>query len=397
LVRLLSGGRRKEASVKRLQEILRETQLYNCLSCGRCTGSCPVSAVHPGFSPRLIVERIFSGEIDEIVSSGELYRCWTCGLCSEKCHLDVDFPAFIRMLRGIALSRGISPEYPHHGVVQTFQAMMTDERLSPSRKPPDLPVGSWNEDAEEILYFRGCGHLFDSMLEEAGRPLSKVEESVTRLLGAMNFKPVFLSGEKCCGHDLLWSGDERGFMSLAAQNLEMLRSAGIRKIVTSCPECCHTIKEEYHARFPGEKLEVCHWVELFEERGSSLSLAIEGAELVATYLDPCKMARYLNIVDEPRKILRSIGGLRFNELDRKGRKAACCGVGAWVSCSGASKNHQTSLLREAKNKAEILVTSCPRCLLHLSCAAREEKGTQALRIMDLAELAASSLVKKRDT
>jgi heterodisulfide reductase subunit D len=378
--------------VRSLQEILRETQLYNCLSCGRCTGSCPVSALYPDFSPRLIVERAFSGGLAELLASGDLYRCWTCGLCSEKCQLDVDFPAFIRMLRGLALKQGIVPEFPHHGMVATFQAMMIEERISPSR-PSALSPEAADEKGEEVIYFRGCSYLYDLMFEELAHPLKNVEQSVISLLHDMHFRPRYIPGEKCCGHDLLWSGDEEGFMRIAAQNMEMIRSMGIKKIVTSCPECCHTIKVEYGKRFPGEKLEVYHWVELFAARGDSPSLALDGLQQRATYLDPCKMARSLDIVDEPREILRNIRGLSFIELARKGRKAPCCGVGSWISCSAASKSHQSSLLDEAGGKADLLITSCPRCLLHLSCAARERKETPGPRIMDLAELVASARKK----
>lgn len=384
----MRSSRRKVSLLKDLHGDLRDTNCYNCLACGRCTGSCPVSSLRAGFSPRTIVEKISLGRTGEVSSSGDIWNCWACGICSEKCSLDVDFPEFMKRLRKYAAGRGELPEFPHHSMIQSSQKIMSCPGLKSLREPPrDLP--HFEEGAEEVIFFRGCSHVFDLLFPDLPVSFSSIEKSILSILSHLKLKPVFLPEEKCCGHDLLWSGQEEEFLTLARHTLQEIERTGIKKIVTGCPECCYTLREEYARYLPGHDVAVYHWVELAE--AAKLTLSHHDERVV--YHDSCKMGRFLRIFEPPRTVISTIPGVTLIELEHNRQKAPCCGVSSWVSCSSHSKANQKSIVNEAVSKgAGALVTSCPKCLLHLNCALKEENQSEKLRIVELAELVASSLV-----
>ncbi len=373
-----------------IKDIMTHHHIHRCISCGRCTGSCPMSALDSGFSPRRIVERSIMGSLESLVKSDALWKCWTCGHCSEACHLEVNFPLFMRDLRTRALSSGMIPEFPHHGIIQSSQSIMARSHSRTLRPPPgNIERG----DRKKVLLFRGCTAIYDIIFGEYGIALGNTEEAVTALLDAMGYNVFFLEDERCCGHDLLWSGYHDLFTQLVHHNIEAIEHNGISSIVTFCPECCHTLKVEYPRIDPGFSATVHHWVELVN---GPLPLGTEVPEnperRKAVYLDSCRMGRFLSLIDEPRRLLAGLPWLELTELEQKGRKAPCCGVSSWTSCSAASGKNQRMILEEvAALGADLLITSCPKCRIHLTCAARNTSGKGEFTIVDLADIMSGSL------
>ena len=207
---------------------------------------------------------------------------------------------------------------------------------------------------------------------------------------------MILEDEKCCGHDLLWTGDVEGFRKLAEHNAAIIKNAGAKKIVFSCPECYRTFKEDY-PKYVKIDCELQHISELLSDRIENDGLILrEVKKKKVTYHDPCRLGRHLGVYDPPRKVIEAIPGIELVEMDRNGEESLCCGTSAFTNCDSCSKQIRVERLLEAKSTgAEALITSCLKCQIHFKCAMvskGKEKGPDVnIEVMDLAQLAASAL------
>jgi Fe-S oxidoreductase len=141
---------------------------------------------------------------------------------------------------------------------------------------------------------------------------------------------------------------------------------------------------------------VLHLVEYLAQRRAELGeLAQEPAAAgPVVFHDPCRLGRHLGVYDEPRQVLASLPGIELREMAHRRGRAGCCAGGTWSSCDRYSKQIQVELLREARaTGAEVLVTACPKCRIHLRCAMNDPTlGDElALELRDVADLAAAAL------
>jgi Fe-S oxidoreductase len=124
-------------------------------------------------------------------------------------------------------------------------------------------------------------------------------------------------------------------------------------------------------------------------------LRLSPGEEKFTYHDPCKLVRFSKVIEEPRAVVQACGGL--SEMPRSGTSSACCGNPCWANCDDDTKRWQVERLREARETgAGMLVTACPKCYVHLSCAQKEygtHKGRERIALIDLHVLAASRILK----
>ena len=367
-----------------IENLVQQTQTHFCLDCGVCTGSCPVSRVDSSFSPRLIVERSLYDLED--ISDQTIWNCLTCSQCYERCPASINFPEFIRLIRDEAHSRGISGIPAHHGMMQSIMALHTGG-LKQNRT-------FWIDNTIEVdrgsdtMYFVGCRPYFDVIFRDIGAGSLIGARNVVKLLNSIGIKPMVCKDERCCGHDALWNGDEDRFIQLARLNAEMIRETGVKRVVFSCPEGYHTFKE-YYPRYVGKlEFEIVHINELLSGNVNQLNLAPR--EEVVTYHDPCRLGRMSNIYDSPRMLIEKIPGIILVEMERNRENGVCCGTSAWMNCSGRSKQIQTERLQEAlESGASTLVTACPKCAIHFSCAVDSFKID--IQIKELPDLLAESL------
>ncbi len=371
--------------------IIERSRAYNCVQCAKCSSVCPLSGVDESFSPRLIAEKILLG-FDEILYEKGLWTCLTCGACDDKCPSDVDYRGFIRELRGKSRQREEVWKCAHGGVLQSLMRMMSDSALKQDRVgwiTGDMKVA----DKGEILFFVGCLPYFDIIFEDFGVKSTDIAGSAVKIFNHLGVTPVVMQDERCCGHDLLWSGDTENFMRLAKNNLKQIKKTGAVKVVTSCPECYRTLKLDYAEYFGEQDFEVLHFSEY-------LSDSINRGELVfneacrlngrVTYQDPCRLGRHLGVYEQPRDVLGSIPGACLGELELNRDRAVCCGSSCWINCGQSSKEIQKRKLEEAKSIADLLVTACPKCQIHLKCAMGDLEGMD-MDVVDLTVLAARAL------
>jgi Fe-S oxidoreductase len=375
---------------------IRKTNAFYCLDCGKCTAVCPIAQVNSRYSPRRMVGRSTQKSYDEVFQDPRVWACLTCKGCEETCPADVDYTGLTLNLRSQAADDGQQARCSHGGAIQSLMRIMTEPNLKQNRLDW---VGSDLKTAEtgEILYFVGCAPYLDVLFSELGAKTIESAKSAIKLLNAIGITPALMSDERCCGHDLLWSGDQQNFRKLAQHNVEAIRESGAKKVVFSCPECYRTVKDDYAQLVGGLGFDTAHISEVIAEKVDSgeLIFPTDSRDQTVTYQDPCRLGRHLGKYEAPRKIMDSVPGIALNEMANHGKKAICCGVSNWMNCTTHSKRIQVERLRQAKaTGADTLVTACPKCEIHLRCAMKDPNlGAEiSLDIKDVATLAAESLV-----
>lgn len=372
-----------------MKQLIKRTKAYYCVECGKCTGSCPVARVNDSFSPRVIVEKALSGMKGDIIEDRELWTCLTCEACTKKCPSTVKFSEFIRGMRGSAFKSGYSSRCSQGGLLQSIAKIQSDGDIVQERLnwvTEDLKI-SKNGD---VLFFTGCLPYFEELFSGFANPI-EIAKSTVRILNKAGIVPAVLSNERCCGHDLLWTGDTETFMKLAQLNIKMIKETGASRIVTSCPECFRTLKVDYADILGG--IEVLHISQFISSLMKNKGIKMNKAGKM-TYHDPCRLGRHMGIYDSPREVITGMG--EFIEMGKNREESSCCGVSAWATCEGSSKQMQIERLIEAKSTgADTLVTTCPKCFIHFKCAIHNQipvdRDKVDIPVMDLAVLADRAL------
>ncbi len=364
------------------QPIIQRARAYLCVDCGKCTGSCPLARVDPDYSPRRIVERVVFGDAVAAVTDPQLWACMTCGLCSTRCPSGVDFSRFIIEMRAEAFQAGERGTHAHDGILQEImrlQALGARQNRT-GWIGDDLRVS----DRGETLYFVGCLPYFDVIFADLELEPLEIARSAVRLLNRAGIAPIVSDEERCCGVDLLLAGDEAGFRRLAELNVRAIEASGAGRVVFTCAECYHAFKGDYPARVGPLPFETMHLTELLAAEIEDGALAFAALPGRVTYHDPCRMARFLKVHQPPRDLLAAIPELELAELEDSRERAICCGSPAWINCGATSKLLQREKLRQAgETGAPVMLTTCPKCQIHLSCAARDLDRGKTVEVTDL--------------
>lgn len=378
-----------------LEDIIQETKTYYCLECGKCTSVCPVAKYDPSFSPRAIIEDALLGFEDELIFNQKLFSCLTCYTCQQRCPCDVDFPVFIRKARAIAQNNGQHGICAHSGQLQSLARLMTSPDIK-QRRLEWLSDKYRTSNDSDVLFWVGCAPYFEPIFEDIEFRALDITEASLKILNLLGIEPRLLPNEKCCGHDVLWTGDIETFKTLAEHNAAQIKEAGVKKIIFSCPEGYRTFKLDYPNFGFDVGCELQHISEFLAERIEKDGLKFNEVKKKVTYQDPCRLGRHLGVYDAPRKVLESIPGIEFVEMQYNRLDSICCGTSAWTNCDSYSNIIRTQRLSEATlTGAETIITSCPKCQTHFRCAmvdkGEEKRAMPSIEIMDLANLVASAM------
>lgn len=371
-------------------ETLKKNRAFMCLECGKCTAACPISHHNDSYSPRrLLAEGLFYGA-DSLVSNQSLWSCLTCMLCSQRCPVDVKYTDYMRDMRIEAHKRGIGGSASHGGTLQCIMEMAASPKLKQNRTGW-IDGNIKTKDKGDILYFVGCLPYYQDFFSKDFdfEPISIARDTV-KILNHLGIEPVVMANERCCGHDLYWLGQMDKFDELGNLNIKEIEDAGAKTIVTSCPECAHTLKALYSERLTSN-LKVKHITELVAENIGKLKF--KNADYEITFQDPCRLGRYMGVFDQPRTALASIPGVKFREMPHNRQGALCCGTTNWTNCDATSKQIQRARLTEATGTgAKTLVTACPKCQIHFRCAeCGVESERTGIELMDFVNMVAGAL------
>jgi Fe-S oxidoreductase len=390
-----------QIGVARITDFTRRqiVELDACVSCGRCEDSCPAFEAGKPLSPRNVVQDLVclmnaqgtdQNVHGETIAAETLWSCTTCGACANVCPLGISPMRMITDMRRYLIGEGELRGAPAVALQKTGRAgnpwgMSANERLKWATGL-NVPLASEKSDFE-VLYWVGCAATYD-------RRVNKVARSFVRLLQAANVNFAVLGPEeRCTGESARRMGDELLFQELATANVETLAKHQVRRIVSHCPHCVNSFRNDYSQM--GGSYEVLHHSQLLDqliEQGRlPSSTRAENRTGPLTYHDPCYLARAAGVVEQPRNVLAAaaIDGEQSRpiELPRNKCQTSCCGAGGgrmWFDDPPAQRVGNGRVKEIAQSRAAAVAVSCPFCLIMLGDGLAAHKPDMPVR--DIAEI-----------
>ena len=374
------------ADYKEIQNFIREKSgdpFKLCYQCGKCDTLCPWNRVI-SFSMRRIITQASFG-LTEIEGEG-IWRCTTCGRCTQDCPRGVNQTEVSRALRTIATEYRVFPSraQPISAVganLATLGNPLGEKREKRADWAEGLSVKTFTGGAQ-ILYFPGCYLCYDPRMKKVARATANILNAAGVDFGILGPQ------ENCCGESIRKAGDEELFNRLAKENIKTFIEHGVRKILVNSPHCYHTFKNEYPEFMVN--FEVIHITQLLLrliEEGK-LKLSKEYGKRV-TYHDPCYLGRHNGIFHEPREVLKRIPGLELVEMPESYEESLCCGGGGggiWMETPKGERLSDLRLEQAIGVGAEVLVTSCPYCILNFEDSRLTVEGGESLEVKDITEI-----------
>jgi Fe-S oxidoreductase len=289
------------------------------------------------------------------------------------------------MRRNLILERAKVPELaePILTSIETRGHSCKGTTLTRTDWERGLEIKHLSDDSQvDLVFWLGC----QSCLEDR---CVKIAQALAKILKAAGINFATLGAEEsCCGEPARRMGNEYLFQMQAMKNIEVLKGYNVKKIVTVCPHCFNTLKNEY-PQFGGE-FEVMHHSQLIARliKEGGLKLAA-GISKRVTYHDPCYLGRHNGIYDPPREVLRAIPQIDLVEMKRRGWNSFCCGGGGgrfWIEEKSGERISHVRLEDIKKTDAEIVATACPYCMQMLEDAIKGEGMEESLQDLDIAEL-----------
>ncbi len=407
---------------------------YTCVECGRCLENCPTTLTGKPLRPKdfgndlrdylkatpleqmgqdkpVPEDRLLIGgpvpegsvwkrdeehapwskeQLEGWISQDTIWACTTCGYCEWACPLQISFvDKIVQMRRYLTLEESNFPTEAQ----TAFKGM---ERQGNPWNLPQADRAKWAEGLEvptvaenpdaEYLFWVGCAGSYDA----AGQ---KVSKSLVKLLKAANVSFAILGTEESCTCESARRlGNEYLYQSATEANIETLKGHHVKKVVTNCPHCLNTLKNEYPAF--GGGFEVVHGTELVAKLISEKRIKLEqtvAADL--TYHDPCYLSRVNGQVEAPRAILEAIPGVKLTEMEKHGEATMCCGAGGgrfWLEEHLGKRINHERFEQALETKATTIAVGCPFCNVMLNNAAGET-GHEGIATTDILELAAKAL------
>jgi Fe-S oxidoreductase len=396
---------------------------FTCTECGRCSDNCPATTVGRPLSPKLLTmklrdhgyrqfpvfktrsaaikERSGKGEeemdggamIGGVIGKEEIWSCTTCGACEEEC------PVFIEYIDKVVDMRRHLIETAQNPTTFNPVFMNMEKTGNPFGKPPSKRA-EWTKEvnganirvvkpgeAVDILYFVDSYGAYDPRIQSVAGAIAKGFHRAGLDFGILGPR------EKDSGHQVRRLGEEGLFQLLREENTEALSSVRMKRIVTTDPHAFNCLKKDY-----GLPVEVSHYTQVLWELIRTGKLSPKGwvgRRSTVTYHDPCYLGRHNGIYDEPREIIRAISGIEFVEMKRCRDRSFCCGggdVSLWHEIQGEQVRMAQRRLDMALDAgADLIVTACPFCLIHLEDAVKTRNLEGRIRVTDLMELVSSTL------
>jgi len=361
-----------------------------CVECRRCTDSCPAAQAGTGLDPRGFIlagrEALRSGSPDDevtetVIPDDPLGFCVTCGACENGCPVGVEHLQLIvgaKRAQALATGKGVVAS-DYFRAIETYGNPFGVPRADRRKLISDLSMPRFSGGAGEWLLWLGCVWGYNPELRPAVKAFQEVLDAAGTPWGVLEDEP-------CCGHHSRRQGEESQFQDLARRSLEVLQQKNVRRIVTPCPHCLHTLRRE-HSNLGNYSPQIVHYSELMQSlvAEGKLQFKTNGTRREAAYHDPCYLARYEAVTDAPRAVLAA-AGTTVRELPHRGARTLCCGGGAAGFVRELESHQRLDRVRRAEivgSGAELLVTACPECRMMLGAAVDQTK--------DLAEIVAESM------
>jgi Fe-S oxidoreductase/nitrate reductase gamma subunit len=402
-----------------------------CTECGRCTDVCPANTVGKELSPRDIILDLqkfmranplaaFGLGVGEVQSADAtngsaangnlqsalpiigavpatspeaLWQCTTCGACMEACPVFIEqMPKIVDMRRFLVMEEADFPDTMADAITSL------ESRGHPFKGTQSTRI-DWTDGLNvqtiaeakdaEVLFWVGCGGALIERNQKAVRATAQLLQTA-----GVNFA-ILGREEKCTGDPARRIGNEFLFEMLAKDNTETLNNYGVKKIITSCPHCFNTFRNEYPQY--GGNFEVYHHSEYLAKLvDEGKILPVEKNEKKITFHDPCYLGRHNGVFDEPRQLVQIASRNAPVEMQQSRENGFCCGGGGGMSFVDEPKDKRVNQERARQlleTGADIVAVGCPFCTTMLEDGINARKGERDVRVMDVAELLWQSVKK----
>jgi len=257
-----------------------------------------------------------------------------------------------------------------------------------SKWSSQLDVKLFEKGQTEYLFYAGCAGSFDARIKQVTVNLALILDKAGISWGTLG------KDEKCCGDSLRRLGNEFVFDRMAKENVQMFKERGIQKVITACPHCLTTLKNDY--RQYGIELEVIHHSELISrllaEGKIKLNKQVEELGKIIVH-DSCYLGRHNDIYDAPREVLSKVSGKAPLEFDRNRESSFCCGAGGgrmWMEEQTGTRINRTRVKEAMEKEPDTICVSCPFCMTMFEDGLKDEQ-VQNVRVRDLTEVVAEGL------
>ncbi len=377
---------------------------YSCTECGRCQDLCPAWNTQKPLSPKRLVmdlkdniyrnkEKILAGKLDEVthiidekVTEDVIWSCTSCRACEIAC------PVFIEQVdkiydirRNLVLMESKFPQEVQT-VFKNMETNATPWAFSSADRAnwaEGLQVKTMAEDSSvDVLLWAGCAGSYDDRNK-------KVLRAFVSLLKKANIKFAILGREEqCTGDPARRIGNEYLYQTLAKANIETLNRYQVKKIVTACPHCFNTIKNEY--KDFGGHYEVFHHSQFIARMIQEGKLKpTQSLNQKVTFHDSCYLGRWNNIYEQPRSILGSVPGVQLAEMKNNHDQSMCCGAGGgrmWMEEKIGKRVNITRTEQALDTGSQVIASSCPFCMTMMNDGVKAKDAQDRVKVMDLAEI-----------
>ncbi|MBC8259812.1 MAG: (Fe-S)-binding protein [SAR324 cluster bacterium] len=381
--------------------------LFSCTECGRCHEVCPTFVTDKPLTLKWFNQSLLkhlrkeeatlfrtgaTAEdktlVGEIIRPETLWACTTCRACEEVCPVSIEHVPRILGLRQnqTMMEEAYPPEMANtfKGLERNFNpwGIGFDQRADWAEGLNLTMMSETKAEDIDVLMWVGCAGSFDSRNQKIARATATLYQKA-----GVKFA-ILGTEEKCTGDLARRSGNEMLFQMLAGENVETLNNYKIKKIVTACPHCLNSIKNEYPQL--GGEYEVFHHSQFIAKLVDEGRLPV-GSNLkdTITYHDPCYLGRYNNEYDAPRNLLKRTSGDSVREMKRHGTESFCCGAGGarmWMEETIGSRINETRTAEAIETGATTVATGCPFCMTMISDGIAAKDKSETMQAKDVAEL-----------
>lgn len=387
---------------------------FSCTECGRCQNVCPASITGKPLNPRAVIHdlkvnllengtALKKGETPRIpligdsgegsVSEESIWGCTTCGACMEACPVFIEqMPKIIQLRRHLVESETKFPEELLN-LFENMEGRSNPWGIAPSERTKwcgQLDVRPFDKDTTEYLFYVGCAGSFDSRNKHVSVAMALLLDKAGISWGILG------KDEHCCGDSVRRLGNEYVFDKMARENVAMFIERGVTKVITQCPHCFSTLKNDY--RQYGLELEVIHHSELLRTLVQDGRIVLDKTtdEMGTTvFHDSCYLGRHNDVYDAPRAVIEAATGEAPAEMDRSRNNAFCCGAGGgrmWMEEHVGERINLTRVKEALEQKPDTICVACPYCMTMFEDGLKDVKA-ENVKVRDVAEVMAEAVLR----
>jgi Fe-S oxidoreductase/nitrate reductase gamma subunit len=386
--------------ISRLEEFSwkRRLDFDACLECGRCQAACPAYMSGSALSPKRVIvklKRHLHGELPgpihgSLIQADELWACTTCMACVQECPAFIDIvDTIIDLRRFLTLSEGTLPSTAPQSLQNIQRAgnpwgLPAAERLAWA-EGLDVPIREAGKPVES-LYWVGCSASYDKRNQGIAR-------AVVRILRKAGVSFAVMAEERCHAEVGRRLGEEYLYQTVQQENIEAINQYSFKKVITHCPHCFNTIKNEF-PQFGGTYEVVHHSVVIDELIKAGRLKPAKPLDATIAFHDSCYLGRYNGIMEAPREVAKSVPGLKLVEAPRNRERGLCCGGGGghmWMEVPAEKRVNIIRMEELLETKATVVGTACPFCLAMVDLGRKVKEAEGTVQVKDISELVADSL------